>query len=309
MPDINTDGNATETTSTLAAAAINWAEEWKRLQAARCASDDPNYWNERAKSYPADERPSPYVQEFLRLAQVLPGETVFDMGCGSGALAIPLGLAGHKVVAADFSQAMLGRMQEQLDQQGIRTVFPKLMSWEEDWAAKGVREGMVDVCFASRSIATSDLRDSLMRLHEIARRRVCVTLATAASPRIDERIMKEIGIEDKGVRDYVYAINILINEGILPEVSYIKSTRFDTFDDVAEACLSLRRMIDGALPRNCSEDDRNRAYERLDAWLQDNLETNPEAGLPDSHGSAQKELRLTKPRVITWAFIAWNKEK
>ena len=42
---------------------------------------------------------------------------------------------------------------------------------------------MTDVAIASRSIATADLRDALLRLTEVARRRVCITLATGSPPR------------------------------------------------------------------------------------------------------------------------------
>lgn len=60
-------------------------------------------------------------------------------------------------------------MQARLNEAGVRTVFPKLMSWEDNWPAFGVREGMTDVAVASRSIATADLRDALLRLTEVAR--------------------------------------------------------------------------------------------------------------------------------------------
>lgn len=300
MTDINTGGNRLLET--------DWGKEWKRLQQQKNAADDPSYWNERAHSFPTDTKVGPYAQEFLRLANIKPGETVFDMGCGSGAIAMPLGLEGHKVVAADFSENMLARMQEVLDANNIRCVFPKLMSWEEDWAEKGVREGMVDVCVASRSIATADLEDSLMRLHEVARRRVCITLATASSPRVDDRILKELGLADKLSKDYLYAINILASHGILPEVNYIRSARYDTYDSTEEAALSLKKMIDAALGQGACDAEYEAAYERLVDWLESNLIQNPEAGQPDSHGLQQKVLRLKKPRVITWAFIAWNKE-
>ena len=151
------------------------------------------------------------------------------MGCGTGALAVPLGEAGHKVVAADFSQGMLDQMQARLNEAGVRTVFPKLMSWEDDWPAFGVREGMTDVAVASRSIATADLRDALLRLTEVARRRVCITLATGSSPRVDERILAAVGLPAVLGRDYLYAFNILADEGIRAEVRYIDSTRDDTF--------------------------------------------------------------------------------
>lgn len=72
---------------------------------------------------------------------------------------------------------------------------------------------MTDVAIASRSIATSDLRDALLRLTEVARRRVCITLATGSSPRVDERILAAVGLPSVLGRDYLYAFNILANEG------------------------------------------------------------------------------------------------
>ena len=285
----------------------DWNAEWMALQQARRKADHPTYWDSRAHTFPTSTEPSLYARRFIELADIQHRETVFDMGCGTGALAVPLGLAGHKVVAADFSRGMLDRMSEALEQADVHTVFPMQLSWEEDWAAKGVRPGMVDVCTASRSIATANLRDSLLRLTDIARRRVCITLTTGSSPRTDERIMAELGLKDALCPDYLYAINILAAEGILPQVDFIRSERNDTFDTPEQAAESLRRMIDGAAGAVVGEQQRQAAYVRLHAWLNDNLVPNEHAGSPDGHGGVQKVLRLRNPRVITWAFIAWDK--
>lgn len=285
----------------------DWNSEWMALQQARRKADDPSYWNSRSHTFPTSTEPSAYARRFIELADIQPRETVFDMGCGTGALAVPLGLAGHKVVAADFSRGMLDRMSEALKQTEVHTVFPMQLSWEEDWAAKGVRPGMVDVCTASRSIATANLRDSLLRLTDIARRRVCITLTTGSSPRTDERIMADLGLKDALCPDYLYAINILAAEGILPQVDFIRSERNDTFDTPEQAAESLRRMIDGAAGAVVGEQQRQAAYVRLHTWLNDNLVPNEHAGSPDGHGGVQKVLRLRNPRVITWAFIAWDK--
>lgn len=285
----------------------DWNAEWIALQDARRQADDAAQWDERALNFPVDMHAGAYARRFIELMGILPGETVFDMGCGTGAIALPLAELGHKVVAADFSQGMLDRMQGLMDAQGVRTVFPKLMSWDEDWAAKGVRTGMVDVCVASRSIATRDLRDSLLRLTDIARRRVCITLPTGSSPRTDERIMCELGLSDAVFRQHLYAICILAEEGLLPRVDYIRSERFETFECAEEAAASLRRMIDNAAGAVVTEAQRQSAFARLHAWLNDNLVENEHAGDPDKHGLPQKALRLRNPRVITWAFISWDK--
>lgn len=285
----------------------DWNEEWKELQKERRHVDDATYWDKRSQTFATKDAPNPYVERFLDLARIRPGETVFDMGCGTGALAVPLGQAGHKVVAADFSQGMLDKMQTTLDEAGVRTVFPKLMSWEDDWASRGVRPGMTDVCVASRSIAVADMKDALLRLTDIARRRVCVTLTTGASPRTDERTLKAIGIPSVLGRDYLYAFNMLANEGLAPEVSYIESERTDTFDSLDDAYDVYERMARDAAADFVSPTDLQTALTRLRHWVDDNLITNEHAGVPDKKGVPEKALRLREPRKVTWAFIAWNK--
>lgn len=285
----------------------DWNEEWKELQKSRRHVDDATYWDKRSQTFTTKDAPNPYVERFLELACIQPGETVFDMGCGTGALAVPLGRAGHKVVAADFSQGMLDKMQTALDEAGVRTVFPKLMSWEDDWASRGVRPGMTDVCVASRSIAVADMKDALLRLTDIARRRVCVTLTTGASPRTDERTLRTIGIPSVLGRDYLYAFNILANEGFTPEVSYIESERSDTFDSLDDACEAYERMARDAAANFVSPTELQAALTRLRDWVGSSLITNEHAGKLDKKGLPEKAFRLREARKVTWAFISWDK--
>ena len=284
----------------------DWNAEWKELQKARRHADDAGYWDKRAATFGTKDAPNPYVDRFLELAGVRPGETVFDMGCGTGALAMPLGAAGHNVVAADFSCGMLGVLQGELDARGINCVTTKQMSWEDDWEAHGVGPESADVCMASRSIAVEDIERALLRLNSVARRRVCITLATGSSPRTDERILADLGLDHALGRDYLYAFNILIANGIYPEVSYIRSERADTFESFEDAHENLSKMINDA-STFASDEERARAVERLRGWLEENLVENPHAGKPDRKGVPEKRFRLRNPRVITWAFIAWDK--
>lgn len=302
MPENNMPESFTPLLST-----HNWNEEWKELQKARRQADNAAHWDERSKTFGISDAPNAYVRAFLERARIEPGETVFDMGCGTGALSLPLGQAGHKVIAADFSAGMLGVLEEEIAKRGITTVFPKQMSWEDDWPAQGVCPGMVDVCVASRSIATADIKDSLLRLTDVARRRVCITLATGSSPRTDERVLAAIGLQSALGRDYLYAFNILANEGLMPEVSYIESTRSDSFDSANHAYQELARMVEDSTGAFVPEASRRAALERLRDWLDANLVENERAGEADAKGKTAKRLRLREPRSVTWAFISWNK--
>lgn len=212
------------------------------------------------------------------------------------------------MVAADFSQGMLDQMQARLNEAGVCTVFPKLMSWEDNWPGLRRARGHDDVAVASRSIATADLRDALLRLTEVARRRVCITLATGSSPRVDERILAAVGLPSVLGRDYLYAFNILPGEGIRAEVRYIDSTRDDTFATPEDAYEKLAAMIDDSSAVRASDAEREQSRANLREWLAANLVPNESAGEPDRQGRRPNSLGVSpSPRTVTWAFLAWNK--
>lgn len=297
---------ASEDTFTPKLTTTDWNEEWIELQQARRAADSAAHWDERSKTYKQADSPTPYVEAFLEYAGVRPGEAVLDMGCGTGALAIPLGSMRHQVVAADFSRGMLERVAEDCARLGVDSVRCELMSWSDDWAAHGVGPKSVDVALASRSIATADLGDSLERLSATARRRCCITLPVGSSPREDERVLSAIGLQSLLGRDHLYAFMILSNRGYEPEVRYIASERLDTFDTEAAAYTKLEGMAVRACGSMVDGAELERALERLRAWLPENLVENPEAGMADGRGGVQGPLRLREPRVTTWAFLGWD---
>lgn len=273
----------------------DWNEEWKALQVARERSDSAATWDAKAKTFPVKHGSQQgYVADFLRLADVQPGESVLDMGCGTGALATPLALDGHRVIACDFSQGMLDVMIADQRDLGVKGVDVKVMSWSDDWKAYGIMPKSVDVAIASRSIATSNLRDSLERLDRVARRRVCVTLPGSSSPRCDDDLLRAAGLEDHIGHDFLYAFNILVQMGIRPEVAYIPNTRierFETFDEALEKFTTVAREA----ARGYADSERIEAIPaRLQAWL--------EANLVEVDGM----LQLENPRNVVWAFLAWT---
>ena len=284
----------------------DWNAEWIELQKARRAADDSAHWDERSKTYTkAAIPPTPYAEEFIEYTDALPGESVFDMGCGTGAISIPLAAEGHEVCACDFSEGMLDVLRQEAERFHVQ-VETKLLSWADDWAAHGIGLKSYDVATASRSIATDNLRASLQKLSGVARRRCAVTLPVGSSPRTDEAILSAIGVQPQLGRDYVYAFMILIEMGYRPEVRYIKSVRHDSFDTPEEAYESLSRMVRDACAHMVSGPEVETALANLRSWLSENLVANPDAGKQNQFGEAEKALRLKEPRKVTWAHIAWD---
>lgn len=89
-----------------------------RLQASRRRADDSFEWDKRARHFRPLET-APYARDFIKLLALEPRESVLDMGCGAGSIAIPLAQAGHPVIAADFSPAMLGTLDAGIEYYGL----------------------------------------------------------------------------------------------------------------------------------------------------------------------------------------------
>lgn len=98
---------------------INLAEEWRKLDGRRRKPDSQEHWDERAKSFSFKDTPDAYLQSFISKAGITGEETVLDMGCGTGSLAVALASLGCSVVAADFSKGMLDRLCSKAAEKGM----------------------------------------------------------------------------------------------------------------------------------------------------------------------------------------------
>lgn len=268
---------------------IDWKEAWAHYEKVRRAADDASYWNARAKSFSERAGTSPYAAEFIERACLKPGETVLDMGCGSGTLAIPLAQAGHEVWACDFSTAMLAILEERAAELGLgERIHTKLVSWADDWDDAGVP--VCDVAFSSRSMAADDLWDAIEKIDSRACRRVCVTMGTNQSPRVDETLSAAIGRPYPGLPEFVYAMNMLWVMGKKPELSLISTLRQDRFESIG-AAVEKHAQIMEATP----EETR-----KLAAYAAEHMRA------VETEDGTRWEFDHT--RQTNWAFMSWNKE-
>ena len=287
---------------------IDFGAAWLDLQKTRRRPACSTHWNKRAARYDTKDAKNLYALEFIEKAAIENGDSILDMGCGTGALAIPLAQAGHSIIAADFSEGMLEKLAENMDIHGIDSIKPVLMSWEDDWTSFGVTENCVDTVVASRSIAVEDLEAAIKKMCSVARKRCCITMATETTPRVDPAILKAIDVPQDPSRDFIYAFGILAEHGFEPAVSYIHSSRKDTFNTHEEILEDFTAMIEIGSP-HLSEEEFDAAVQRLDAWITKHTVVNPEAGKLDKKGFPQGAYTLDHNRVISWAFISWDAKK
>ena len=232
---------------------IDWNAAWRAsrsLGADRSEDQDEAYWNGRAVEFPIGPKAGFYTDAFLERAAIRPGETVMDVGCCTGSLALPLAQAGHHVTAVDISQGMLSKLRAWADEHGLGERIDTVRgTWLGDWSHLPV----ADVLIASRSFRADDLRAAILKMEAHARRQICVTLATTRSPFFDPLFTTAIGRPLPVEQECVYLVNMLYQMGRLPEVSYLThvkpptgATLDDVFADYARFCAPYTEQEEAA---------------------------------------------------------------
>jgi len=209
---------------------IDWRKAWIERECTRSVPDNAQAWDKRAKDYSVSAGASSYVDSFISYLAPEQGVSILDMGSGSGTLALPLARRGHSVMAVDFSSGMLGVLREAAQAEALSSIRCVQLDFNapwSDWEAAGITEDCVDIAIASRSTIVDDLWAAFEKLERAARTRVAVTLVTEYTPRHTKRMGAVIDGGPPYIPDYIYAVNVLLQMGRYPSVSYIDSDKTD----------------------------------------------------------------------------------
>lgn len=266
--------------------ALDWNRVWQaQLDKGRSQKRDAGFWDTRAPSFSKAALETDYVEQLLEIMGPKPHWTAFDMGCGSGAVAIPLARHISSVTAVDFSGGMLSALRKRCEAEKVHNVTTIHGGWEDDWDTLGITT--YDVAIASRSMVVDDLEASIQKLNAVARKRVFIVTVTGDGPR-DRRLFEAIGrpVTSPGP-DYIYYYNMLYHMGLRANVSFIQEKRNRTYESPEDAAASMQWMF---------EDLSAREQEKLARYLKEHL-------VFDS-GS----WRLSYANVIRWAVMWWEKE-
>lgn len=98
---------------------------------------DPSFWDKKASSFSEYAAGTGYAEEFMKIMDIDPDWTVFDMACAGGTLAIPLAGRVKRITAVDFSRNMLSVLKWRCVENCITNVDVIHGRWEDDWDALG----------------------------------------------------------------------------------------------------------------------------------------------------------------------------
>jgi ubiquinone/menaquinone biosynthesis C-methylase UbiE len=90
----------------------------------------PEAWDAIAEDYDRFVAPGEvsFANEGLRLAGLKPGERFLDVAAGPGGLSLPAARLGAKVVATDWSPAMIERFEKRVRQEGLADTEGRVMN-------------------------------------------------------------------------------------------------------------------------------------------------------------------------------------
>ncbi|MBB4196308.1 SAM-dependent methyltransferase [Rhodoblastus sphagnicola] len=239
----------------------------------------PAFWDDRARDFDARQRArDSYFDAFIARMDFSGCDSLIDVGCGNGALAVALAPRLKTILGVDYSPAMLDLARRRAAEAGATNVTLAPRAWEDDWSDLP----RCDIAVASRSTGVMDLEPALRKLDRQAKKRVYLT-ASVSGRIVNPALLDALGRPpapkiDKP--DYIYVVNLLYRMGRLAKVDFIAR---DRAEDSRADWAGFQRNVALFLGK-LSEAEA----ERLRAWKQHN----PEAPLFERDQAH-------------WAFISW----
>jgi SAM-dependent methyltransferase len=264
-------------------AALRWAALVRRrreqMEAAEKAAGlgGEDYWAKRAPMYQRAVQAAGEDDAFLRrvLAQARPGDTVLDVGAGTGRYALPLARHVSRVVAVDPSAAMLGALRKQSDADGITNIDVV----ESEWMPAAVDPADIAIC-SHVLYPIEDVVPFVRKFEQHARRAVFVYL------RVDQ-LQTDFGLWPEFYGEplmpqptYMDLLNVLAEMDVYPDVEISESPFLMAVSQVEDAMGWARANL------YIREDD-SPANEKLHRLLADRLTRQPDDRLALPTGRAR----------------------
>ena len=173
-------------------------------------------WDARASSMSRGAFDSAYGEGFVARLDLAGCDTLLDVGCGPGTIALTVAPRLAHVYGLDFSPGMIDAFAANARARGVTNADAVLRAWEDPWDDVPV----CDVVVASRSTQVADLEAALLKLHAHARKRVYLTHRVGGLF-LDASVYEALGRRDEPLPDYMYVLNILHQRGIHPRLDYL----------------------------------------------------------------------------------------
>lgn len=250
---------------------LDFAAAWQaftdqRHRAARTDEDDRAMWAAFAEQYDERTRFSDGLQTYLE-SLVHPGDTVLDVGAGTGRMALPLARIVRRVTALDHSPAMLNVLRCKMIQQEISNIEIVETTWQQAEVMPH------DVVIAIWSLYRQpDILTALRKLVDVTRRTLVIADGDSGLRPPHEMphaaLLDDIwGDGGSGIPNYLYFAGMLWQIGVRADVQVFYEQR--TFRGATPADIARQLVPAHATPEQ---------IERFAAQVTSLFHGNAEAG-------------------------------
>jgi FkbM family methyltransferase len=234
---------------------INWDELWKATHAGgfhHHGKDLAAHWDSRARLFNKRVmKNKARSKDQVALLGLTSGETVLDVGAGTGRLALPMAHLAKSVTALDQSAGMLSCLQENMAAEGIENIRCIQKSWQD------VTDGELqphDVVLSSNSLGVYDLKEALSKMDALAKR--AVYIFTFSDGKRDDGFRQFLregkkseggghgrhGRHEAGPASYLVIYNLLADMGILADIKFMNWQSDEHYTSLDEAVAEWKQM-------------------------------------------------------------------
>lgn len=192
-----------------------------KLLAARPRSEATR-WDQKAQKITVGQLGDSYTKQLLQAMDLRSNDSLLDVGCGPGTIAVLAAAHVSQVYGLDYSRGMLEKLKENALYYNTHNIKTLCKDWDESWAEVPV----CDVVVASRSTLVEDMESALLKLHAQAKRHVYLTYP--ANPAFGTRLEVDAKAQPQfATPSYLYIIAILHQHGIAAQLRFIQEIESD----------------------------------------------------------------------------------
>jgi SAM-dependent methyltransferase len=264
-------------------APTDWAARWRAIYAARNEQQrrvrgrEGDFWAGCSEMF-ARGIDAPDALRDLILARIEPGDSVLDVGAGSGRYSIPIAARAREVIAVEPSPGMGETLSAEAGKRGIANIRLVPSGWlDADAPAADV------VLCAHVLYFTPDVEPFVRKLDVHARRTCLIVLRVDQMQANLAGLFEEIWGEPQAPEpSFIDLYNVLYQTGIAAEVSIRRGgggpSRFATLDDAEAMATRVLSPPDEA------------ARAKIRPYLEAHLQPTPDGGFAFPRGGPRAAL-------------------